>query len=207
MNEVNTRQLVALPYTRKKLTLRFYEAVLGHPLEPIEGGEEEYILRTGSVRLHVRRLAPGEVLLSQHLRLPLDDLVGVTRRLREAGFKSSFDAFGTIRDPNGHALTLAATYVSLACRDVKRTEQFYALLGLWMIPSTPSACAVLMLSDEVCALREGEGPPECGFEVSVIGPTLSAIDALNRAGFGPFDLRATKIHDPDGRLVTLKYLS
>ncbi len=205
MTEVNTQQLVALPYTHAKATLRFYEALLGSPLVPVNRGEG-YLLQVGTVRLCVRRRMSADDGLPKQVQLFLDDLVGVVRRLQEAGIRRTLDPSGGMRDPNGHYLRLTPIYTSIMCRDVGRTEQFYALLGMWMVPSTPSTNAVLVLSNEVCVLREGGGSPECSFEVSVIGPTLSAIDALNRAGFGPFDLCATKIRDPDGRLVTFKYL-
>ncbi len=198
------RSLVEVGFRDRERTRRVYEALAGAPLEVVradDGEEEGYICSVERVSLFLKPVPPKQSLIPKHLAVPIRRLTRLVHRLHGIGEEALLQRDGTLRDPSGHVLTVTVSVHPFLCRDVRRTERFYELLNLWRIPSGGTPFATLLLDEGMAAFQKGEPPQDEELRVCVVGPMVSAIDRLNRAGFGYFDLDAAEIRDPDGRRV------
>lgn len=200
-----TAQIIRLSYRDEKRTKAFYEALTGEQLVLGEQmGFPGFIAKVGDVRLMLRPVEAGAVYELKHLSLRIAGVVGAFQRLMVGGFEECIEGNASVRDPGGHQLRIILSYDRLRCLNVGRTEQFYRLLGLSVFYLKDQPGPHLLIDDQLIRLESGVDAERRAFHITYCGPTLSCIDDLNRAGFGPIELNATELVDPDGRQVVLK---
>lgn len=201
------REFVNFFFRNWHRTRSFYRALGGEAalVECMHDGRKGFLFRlTGVTTLRLVEWREGDDPAPKHGSLLIRNLIPPITRLREWGFDGALGVDGALRDPFGNVFSVGCLGEPIFCLDVKRTVRFYEILGAWTLGGPELEPILLLCESSLVPFVEGWGTA-CSWDITLLvaGPTASAVDNLNRAGFGPFDLLASELTDPDGRLVRL----
>ncbi len=202
-----SRTLVEFFFRDRNLTRRFYGALGGESalVACMHNGRKGFLFRlAGVTTLRLVEWREGDEPGPKYGALLIRELIPPIMRLKERGFDGALGFDGVLRDPFGNGFAVGCLGEPIFCLDVKQTVRFYELLGAWTVGGDESQPILLLCGSALVPFVEGWGTA-CSWDITlrVVGPTASAVDNLNKAGFGPFNILTSELRDPDGRLVRL----
>ena len=194
-------------YRDKVKTRAFYKALGGEAAlsESACRGRSGFLFRmAGVVTLRLVEWREGDDPNPKHGALLIRNLIPVIARLKERRLDGALGRDGVLRDPFGNTFSAGHLSDPIFCQDVKRTARFYELLGAWMIGRNEGEPGLLVCGSSLVPFVAGcETDRSWSITVHVAAATASAVDGLNKAGFGPFNILTSELKDPDGRPVQL----